>query len=85
MSTRLQVVVQQAELREIRRAARQQRMTVSEWVRRSLQQARRGVSTRDPERKLEVLRTALEHSAPAPDIEQMLVEIERGYLSGPSA
>jgi predicted 2-oxoglutarate/Fe(II)-dependent dioxygenase YbiX len=85
MSTRLQVVVQEAELREIRRVARQERMTVSEWVRRSLRQARRAVSTQDPDRKLEVLRAALEHSAPAPDIEQMLAEIERGYASGPTA
>lgn len=85
MSTRLQVVVQDAELREIRRAARRQGMTLSEWVRRSLREARRAVSTRDPEQKLAVLRAALEHAAPAPDIEQMLAEIERGYLSGPGA
>lgn len=83
MSTRLQVILQDSELREIRRAARRQRMTVSEWVRRSLREARRGVSARDPERKLEILRAAIEHSAPAPDIEQMLAEIERGYRSGP--
>jgi hypothetical protein len=84
MSTRLQVVVQEAELREIRRAARRQGMTLSEWVRRSLREARRTLPARDPGLKLAVLRAALEHSAPAPDIEQMLAEIETGYQSGPA-
>lgn len=35
----------------------------------------------DPERKLEVIRRAMAMNlAPSPDIEQMLAEIERGYL-----
>ena len=40
MSTRLQVVVSEAELDEIRDAARRNRVTVSAWVRRALRDAR---------------------------------------------
>ena len=40
MSTRLQVVMPEAELDEIRDAARRNRVTVSAWVRRALREAR---------------------------------------------
>ena len=41
MSKRLQVLLDEPELREIRRAARAKRMTVAEWVRGALREARR--------------------------------------------
>lgn len=80
MSKRLQVLLEEPELREIQRAARAQRMTVAEWVRQALRAARREVPSRDPERKLAAIRTATRHSFPAPDIEKMLQEIESGYF-----
>jgi hypothetical protein len=80
MSKRLQVLLEEPELREIQRAARAQRMTVAEWVRQALRVARREVPSRDPERKLAAIRTATRYSFPAPDVEKMLQEIESGYL-----
>lgn len=80
MSKRLQVLLEEHELKEIRRAARAERMTVAEWVRQALRSARREVPSRDPERKLAAIRAAARHSFPAPGIEKMLEEIERGYL-----
>jgi hypothetical protein len=80
MSKRLQVVLDEEELREIRRAARRQRMTVSEWVRQALRAARRGEPSRDERMKLEVIRRASEHAFPTGSIEDVLAEIERGYL-----
>jgi hypothetical protein len=80
MSKRLQVLLEEAELKEIQRAARAERMTVAEWVRQALRSARREVPSRDPERKLAAIRAAARHSFPAPDIQKMLEEIERGYL-----
>jgi hypothetical protein len=80
MSKRLQVLLEEQELKEIQRAARAERMTVAEWVRQALRSARREVPLRDPERKLAAIRAAARHSFPAPDIEKMLEEIERGYL-----
>jgi hypothetical protein len=80
MSKRLQVVFDDAELREIQRFARRKKMTVAEWVRQALRSARAGDRTSDPARKLEVVRAAARHSYPSGEIGEMLAEIERGYL-----
>jgi transposase-like protein len=80
MSKRLQVLLDEAELREIRRIAKRHDMTVAEWVRQALRDARRREPAREPARKLDVVRAAAEHAFPAPDIEEMLAEVERGYV-----
>lgn len=80
MSKRLQVLLDEAELREIRRLARAQRMTVAEWVRQALRSARRRQPLGDAARKLATVRAAARHQFPTGDIEQVLDEIERGYL-----
>lgn len=76
MSTRLQVVLDQAELREIQRAARRDRLTVSEWVRRCLREARRRQPARDADRKLQAIRAAVRYAYPTASLERMLTEIE---------
>lgn len=83
MSMRLQVVVDDAELAEIRTAAARHGMTVSAWVRQAIRAARRTESDVAPSRKLDIVRRATEHSFPTADIEQMLAETERGYLADP--
>jgi hypothetical protein len=83
MSKRLQVVLGDEEYREIKRLARRHRMTVSEWVRQSLRRARRSEPVVDAGRKLDIVRAAAGHEFPVADIEQMLEEIERGYLGEP--
>jgi len=80
MSKRLQVLLDEPELREIQRAARAQRMTVAEWVRQALRTARRREPVSSARRKLEAIRAAARYSFPTADIEQMLSEIESGYL-----
>lgn len=82
MSIRLQVVLSASELREIQQAARRERLTVSEWVRQMLREARRRQPRRDAGRKLQAIRAAATHAFPTADIEQMLAEIESGYLGG---
>ena len=82
MSKRLQVIFDDAEYREITRVARRARITVSAWVRQSLRDAWRREPIVDVEKKLKVVREATHYSYPAPEIEQMLEEIERGYLGG---
>ncbi len=81
MSQRLQVLLDPEELAEIRRVAKRHRMTVAEWVRQALRQARKGESAADPRRKLSVVREAARGKYPTADISQMLEEIERGYRS----
>ena len=79
MSIRLQVVMNQDELEAIRAAAEAKGVTVSEFVRETLREARRKVASGDSERKLAAIRAADRHAYPTSDIDQMLGEIERGY------
>jgi len=80
MSQRLQVLLDESELAEIRRAARRHKLTTAAWVRQALRAARRAEPGSDTKKKLEVVRAAARHRFPTADIDQMLAEIERGYL-----
>lgn len=80
MSKRLQVILDDRELREIQRIARSRHMTVAAWVREALRAARRSVPRIDAGKKLAAIRAAVAHSYPTADIAHMLSEIERGYL-----
>lgn len=82
MSTRLQVVLDEVELREIQEVARRHRMTTAEWVRQALRAARRSEPRGEARKKLDVVRAAARHAFPVSDIEHMLGEIEQGYLGG---
>jgi hypothetical protein len=80
MSKRLQVLVPEAQYRELKSAARRDGTSVGAWVRRVLAEACRRQPRGDVERKLAALRRAMRYAAPAPDIGQMNAEIERGYV-----
>lgn len=80
MTKRLQVLIDEDELRTIQRLARKERVTTAEWVRQRLREAQEQRARPDLERKLAVIRAAARHQAPAPAIEQMNTEIEQGYL-----
>jgi phage terminase Nu1 subunit (DNA packaging protein) len=82
MAKRLQVIIQDPEYRDIQRAARLRRMTIAEWVRQALVQARRSQPSREVASKLEVIRAAARMDFPTADVDQVLEEIERGYGSG---
>ena len=79
MSKRLQVLLEESDLAEIRRLAKLRNMTVAEWVRLALQDARRRSPTKKPARKLEAIREGVRFGFPTSDIRTMLAEIERGY------
>lgn len=81
MTKRLQVLLEDEELAEIRRIARERRMTVAEWVRQALRRARRQEPETDSARKLATVRAAARHAFPSGDIDDMLAEIERGYVA----
>ena len=83
MSTRLQVLLDEEELQRMREHALQQGMTLSEWVRQTLRQAMRRGPGADVDTKLECVRSAARHQFPTADIDQMLSEIEKGYVSDP--
>ena len=79
MSKRLQVLLPDQEMSEIQRLAKRERLTVGEWVRRALRDARASRPVNGPEAKLKSIRHAVTYSFPTADIDQMLKEIERGY------
>jgi hypothetical protein len=68
------------ELREIQRSARRERVTTAEWVRQRLREARERQARPDIAAKLAAVQAAYRHHGPTGDIDQMLSEIERGYL-----
>jgi len=57
-------------------------MSIAEWVRQSLATARRQQPEGSVNKKLAALRTATQYRFPVADMDQMLAEIEAGYLSG---
>ena len=81
MAKRLQVIIQEAQYREIQRAARARRLSIAEWVRQALESARRREPTKTYEKTMEAVRTAITYEFPTGDIDQMLREIEQGYES----
>ena len=78
MSKRLQVLLDPDEWEQLQEIARRHRTTVSEWVRRTLREAREREPRGDLDTKLRIIRAAARHEFPTADIEQMLEEIERG-------
>jgi len=56
------------------------KLTVAEWVRQTLRDGYSQEPSGDRDKKLAVVRAAARYAFPAPDIEQMLNEIEGGYL-----
>ncbi len=81
MAKRLQVLLPESDYRQLQRSARGQRLSVAEWVRRAIAAAQRQQPAGDAGRKLDLVRGAARHAYPTADIDQMLVEIERGYGS----
>ena len=79
MSKRLQVILDDKEMREIQRTAQRQQLTVAEWVRQALRAARRQLPVTDTRKKLGVVRAATQHDFPTGDIDQLLGEIDQGY------
>ena len=59
MSKRLQVLLDERELRQIQRVARARRLTVAEWVRQALRAASRQEPLGDSGKKMDVVRGAL--------------------------
>jgi hypothetical protein len=78
MSKRLQVLLDPDEWEQLQAIARQHRTTVSEWVRRTLREAREREPAGGLETKLGAIRTAARHQFPTADIEQMLDEMDHG-------
>ena len=84
MSKRLQVLVDEGDFAEIQALASRDHVTVAEWVRRALDEAKRRQPAGDPGAKIAAIRAAARHAFPVDDIEPMLAEIARGASAGPT-
>lgn len=82
MAKRLQVILKDPEYREVQRAARSRDMSIAEWVRQAMLQARRREPLGTIGKKLEIVRAAARFDFPSGDIDRILDEIEAGYTSG---
>jgi len=84
MSKRLQVILDDDEMKAIAAIARKSKMTVSGWVRTILREARSRRPQISGDRKIQAVRAAIRHAYPTSDMDRMLAEIESGYQSGPA-
>lgn len=85
MAKRLQVILQDHEYRDLQRAAKAKRVTIAAWVRQALLAAQREAPQGDTAKKLAAVRLGARHAFPTADIDDMLAQVERGYLSEPTA
>jgi hypothetical protein len=85
MSKRLQVILSDDEMRDLKRLARSQSSTVSELVRQSLRSARHSRASKAPTLKTQVVRHAAQFAFPTADIGDLLDQIESGYTAGGGA
>jgi len=83
MSKRLQVILDDDEMKAIAAIARKRKMTVSGWVRATLREARSRHPQVAGDRKIQAVRAAARHAFPTAGMDRMLAEIESGYQSGP--
>ena len=80
MTKRLQVLLDDDELKTIQRLARAQHMTTAEWVRGAMRVAVEVETGPGQAVKLAALRRAAMHAFPTGDIDQLIAETEQGYL-----
>lgn len=85
MSQSLKVPLEDSEIQEIEEIARRVGMTVDQWARRVLLEARRLHPGSAVDTKLQAVRNATRHEFPTGDIDQMLREIAQGHRFGPPA
>jgi predicted transcriptional regulator len=84
MTKRLQVLLDDEDLAEIQELARRRHQTTAAWVREALRAARDTAAYPEAGRKLRAVREAVAHAYPIAEVEDVLAEIERGYVEEPT-
>ena len=82
MSKRLQVLLDERELKALQRIARRKGTTTAEWVRQALRAAQLREVSGAPGANLEAVRAAAQYAFPTADIDEMLADISRGASAG---
>jgi hypothetical protein len=79
MSIRLQILLAEEEMKELKRLADEEHMTVSSWVRRAIRNEKKTRPETAARKKLEMVRKAAGYTFPTGSIEELAAEIETGY------
>ncbi len=82
MSIRLQVLLDEEELMEVKELAVQEKLTVSAWVRRAIQHEKKERPGTAARKKLQRIQSAANYDFPSGDYSEMAAEIESGYHRG---
>ena len=82
MSIRLQVLLDEEELRSLKECAKKEKITVSDWVRRALRHEMNERPAEGARKKLEMIRRYARYDFPSGDYDTLAAEIESGYGSG---
>lgn len=78
----MQVLFDEDEYTRIQRQARARGQTLAQWVRDAVRESYRSQPSGDLDRKLAAVRAAVVNDFPTADVDEMLDDIERGYLDG---
>lgn len=81
MSKRLQVLLDPKEYKMYQNIAKKSGVSLGKWVRDCLRKFANEYSSKSPRQKLKSIRLSSFHKFPTGDIDQILSEIEEGYLS----
>ncbi len=81
MSKRLQVLIEPREYKTFQMLAKEAGLSLGEWVRQALRRLTLTHSQKSVQQKLDHIRKYSRYNFPTGDIEQILAEIEKGYLS----
>lgn len=81
MSKRLQVLLEPREYKTFQEIARHAGISLGEWVRQALRSAGGRHAGKSADEKIRNIRRASLYNLPTADINQMLSEIEKGYLA----
>ena len=84
MSIRLQVILNDEEMQELKKRAELDQVTVSAWVRRAIKHEMRERPGKRAREKLDIIRMSASYEFPIGDYDEMAAEIEAGYHAGAS-
>lgn len=77
----MQVLFQPREYKTFQHLAKEMGLSLGEWVRQALRFQAAAVSFKSATVKIKNIRKACRYSFPTGEIDQLLSEIEKGYLS----
>ena len=75
----MQVILDEEEYAEFQKIARNEHLTMAEWVRQALRSAKQQKTSISDRKKLSALDTAYACSFPSGDMDRIAAEIEAGY------